>query len=214
MLRTSVGILVGAIAAASLPSAASATSIAYVVNRSLSPSVEGGTLTVVGTVTVDDTGPMVTDWDFTITSTALGRSFTLDPSNSTFFSSSTTLTPTPAQLTIDVGTNGFWGAQQRDDLTTLRHEWFLGEESGFIEQASLNFANPDPDSDFANVGRTNPTILLAAPEPAALSHFAAALAGLAAIRWRRRRVARRARTEDPLHERDEIHARWTRAIPS
>jgi PEP-CTERM motif len=188
MRRTSVAILAGAIAAAILPSAASAVAIVYVVDRSLSPSQEGGTLTVVGTVTVDDTGPTVTDWDITVTSTALARSFTLDPSNSLFVSSNTTLTPTPTQLTIDTGVLGIWGPQLRDNATTLRHEWFLSEEQGFVEQASLDFADPDPDSDFFSVRpRPNPTILLAVPEPATLSSLALALAGLAAIGGRRRR---------------------------
>ena len=190
MLETAVRILVGAIAAATLSSAAFATSITYVVDRTLSPSGGGGTMTVVGTVTVDDTGPTVTDWDFTITSVALGRSTTLDPSNSTFFSSFTTLTPTPTQLTIDVGTNGIWGAHQRDGLVLLRHEWFLLEENGLNDQASLDFADPDPDSDFVGVPRTNPTILLAVPEPAVLSHLAAALAGLAALGRRTLRASR------------------------
>jgi hypothetical protein len=194
MRRVSVGILVGAIAAASLPSAVSATSITYVANRSLSPSTQGGSITIVGTITVDDTGPTVTDWDITITSTALGRAFTLDPSNSNFISSSTTLTPTAAQLTIDVAVGGIWGPELRD--AAVRHEWFLNEENGFIEQASLDFADPDPDSDFANVSRTNPTILLAVPEPAALSHFAVAVVGLAAIGWRRRRLGRRGLRRD------------------
>jgi len=180
MLRAPVGFLVGAIAAASLPSAAAATVISYDANRSV------GTLTVVGTITVDDTGgPTVTDWDLTITSTTLGRAFTLDPSNSSFFVSSTTLTPTATQLTIDVGVGGIFGAHRRDDLVSLRHEWFLLEEDGPVEQASLNFANPDPDSDFDGGVGTNPVILSAVPEPAALSQLAAALASLAAIGWRR-----------------------------
>jgi hypothetical protein len=172
--------------AASLPSAASATLISYVVDRSLA-SFGGGTITVLGTVTVDDTVPAVTDWDITITSTVFGRSFTLDPANSTFFSEGTTLTATPTQLTIDVGVLGLWGPQLRDDATSLRHEWFLNEEQGFIEQASLDFADPDPDSDFANVPRTNPTILLAVPEPAVLAYLGAGIAGLAAMSRRSRR---------------------------
>jgi hypothetical protein len=53
-----------------------------------------------------------------------------------------------------------------------------------IEQASLDFADPDPDSDLAVIDRENPTIPLAVPEPAALSPLAAALAGLAATGWR------------------------------
>ena len=185
MLGRFVRTWVVVIAAASLPAAASATLVSYVVDRSLGPSVQGGTLDVVGTVTIDDTGPTVTDWDITITSTALGRSFSLAPSNSSFFSMSTTLTASPTQLTIDVGVLGLWGPQLRDDPTTLRHEWFLTEEQGFIEQASLNFADPDPDSDFANVTRTNPTILFAVPEPAVLLQLAVGLAGLAAIGTRR-----------------------------
>jgi hypothetical protein len=189
MRRTSVAFVAGAIAAAGLGSTASALSIVYVVDRALSPSTAGGTLTVVGTVTVDDTGPTVTDWDITIASTALGRSFTLDPSNSTFLSSNTTLTPTATQLTITTGVLGLWGPQLRDDAMSLRHEWFLTEEQGFSEQASLDFANPDLDSDFLSVRpRPNPAILLAVPEPATLTYLAVALGGLAAIRGQRRRV--------------------------
>lgn len=184
----SIRIVLGAIAvgaiAASLPPTASAALITYVVDRSLSPSEAGGTLMVFGTVTVDDAGPTVTDWDITITSSALGRSFTLDAGNSTFFSQNATLTPTPAQLTVDVGAFGLWGPQLRDDGTSLRHEWFVNEEQGFIEQASLDFANPDPDRDFAVVERVNPVVLLVVPEPATLVLLAAGLAGLAARRSR------------------------------
>jgi hypothetical protein len=181
-----------ALAAASLASAASAIPITYAVDRSIGPSVEGGTITVVGTVTVDDAGPTVTDWDLTITSTALGRSFTLDPSNSTFFSLSTTLTATPTQLTIDVGTNGLWGSHRRDDSISLRHEWFLLEENGLHDQASLDFESPDAASDFASSALMNPVVLTAVPEPAALAHLVAALAGLGAlgVRERAQRSAR------------------------
>lgn len=182
MLRMSLGMLLGAMAAASLSSAASAVPITYVVDRSLGPSLEGGTITVVGTVTVDDAGPTVTDWDITIASTALGRSVTLDPGNSIFISQGTTLTATASKLEIDVSAvDGIWGPELRDQPTTLRHEWFLREVFDFSEQASIDFAEPDPDKDFAGAPRTNPTILFVVPEPAALPHVAAALAVLAAI---------------------------------
>jgi hypothetical protein len=187
MPRTPLAILLAVVAAASLPPAASALAISYVVDRTLSPSFGGGVIAVTGTVTVDDAGPTVTDWDITITSSLLGRSVTLDPGNSTFFSTNTTLTATATELAVDTGVFGLWGPQLRDDGTSLRHEWFLNEEQGFIEQASIDFADPDPDSDFVNVPRDNPTILLAVPEPATLCHLAVALAGLGTVRVRRRR---------------------------
>jgi len=191
MPRTPVAFLLAVVAAVSLPSAASALAITYLVDRTLGPSVQGGQITVVGTVTVDDAGPTVTDWDIAITSTALGRSIVLDSGNSSFLSLNTTLTATPAQLTVDVGVLGLWGPQLRDDLSSLRHEWFLNEEQGFIEQASIDFAAPDPDADFALIARTNPTILFAVPEAATLSYLAVALAGLGALGARRRQLGSR-----------------------
>jgi hypothetical protein len=179
--------LLGALVmAVTLPSAASALAIPYLVERTLSPSFGGGLVTVTGTVTVDDVGPAVTDWNLTITSSVLGRSVVLSPGNSTFLSSGATLTPTPAQLTVDVGIFGLWGPQLRDDGISLRHEWFLAEEQGFIEQASIDFADPDLDSDFVNVPRDNPVVFVAVPEAGTLSYLASALAGLGAAASRRR----------------------------
>lgn len=211
MIARARGILIAAMAAASFASAASAIPISYVVDRSISPSAEGGTITVVGTVTVDDAGPTVTDWDLTITSTALGRSFTLDSTNSTFFSLSTTLTATPTQLTIDIGASGLWGAHRRDDSISLRHEWFLLEENGLNDQASLDFENPDSDSDFASSDLTNPVVLTAVPEPAALAHLVVALAGLGALRGGATRARRSARERDalvPAHAAGGERVRW------
>jgi hypothetical protein len=159
--------------------------VTYSVDRTLSPSVLGDPLTVTGTVTVDEAG-VVTDWELTIASAELGRAITLDPQNSSFHSFDTTLTPNAEQLAIDTAENGFWGAQLRDDSISLRHEWFLGEEDGFGEQASLDFAEPDPDADFVNIARTNPVILSAVPEPSAGAGGLAALAALCGL-WRRGR---------------------------
>jgi hypothetical protein len=187
--RTSVAIFLAAIAAAGLAPAASAVPITYVVDRTLPSNFFAGTISVVGTVTVDDAGPTVTDWDVTIASTALGRSVTLDPGNSIFISMGTVLTATATKLVVDVSqTDGIWGPELRAQPTDLRHEWFVREVFQFSEQASIDFANPDPDKDFAGGPRTNPTILHAVPEPAVLS--AAALAVLAALARRGPRSAR------------------------
>jgi hypothetical protein len=186
MPRATIRVLVAAIATVALSAPASATLISYVVDRTL-PSFGGGTLTVVGTVTVDDAGPAVTAWDITIASPDLGRSVVLNTANSTFFSEDTTLTASATQLSIDIpGAVGFWGPQIRDDSISLRHEWFIAAENDPNEQASLDFAAPDPDSDFANVPRTNPTILLAVPEPATLWTLGGALVAFAAVRRPRR----------------------------
>lgn len=183
-MLTSFRILLATVTA-SLPLAASAVPITYVVDTGFGPSEEGGDIRAVGTVTVDDAGPTVTDWEITISSTPLGRSFTLDPINSSFISIATTLTPTSTQLVIDMGALGVWGPQLRDDTTTLRQEWLLTEDQGRIgEQIFLDFADPDPDSDFIVVPNLrDQTILLAAPvpEPVAPAQLACAVAVLAAM---------------------------------
>jgi hypothetical protein len=159
--------------------------VTYAVDRTLGPSVLEDALTVTGTVTVDEAG-VVTDWELTIASALLGRAMTLDPDNSTFQSRHTTVTPSATQLTIDSGESGGWGAQLRDDSISLRHEWFLAEETTFGEQASLNFAEPDPDADFVNIPRANPLVLFVVPEPSAGTGALASLAALGGLRRRGR----------------------------
>jgi hypothetical protein len=191
MVKTSVAFLLAGMIAASLPDAASAVPITYLVNRGFGPSEEG-TVFVFGTLTVDDAGPTVTDWNLTLTSQPEGsdpeRSVTLDPSNSDFLSISTTLTPTPTELEVNVGIGGIFGVELRDDATTLRHEWLLREDLGFIEQIFVDFADPDPFRDSGVTALNNPATFFAAPvpEPGGPLQRVAGLAVLAAIGRRSR----------------------------
>jgi hypothetical protein len=199
MLRTSARLLLVAIAAAIVPPGASALTISYRVDRTLGPSLRGGVITVFGTVTVDDAGPTVSDWDITVTSTALGLAVTLHPGNSVFESSSTTLTATSTQLTVEAGVPAVWGPRLYDPGSSLTHEWLLvtGALDPFTEQATIDFADPDPGSDFAVVPRVNPTIFFVVPEAATLTYLAVALAAFAGVRRASR--ARRVRAiGDPI----------------